>query len=232
MLHQLENVITSISDAVWPVFLPFMLIVGAITSIRTIFIIQKRTTKPAKLQFKNIIGPASISLGAMVGTGAVVGVLGAISKLYMKGQYNIEAMALWALIGACIMIPVSYSEALNSKIMKKGPREYISDMISPKVGLFYAVSIVALIVFGFGGFQFSGIDSVFTIVASKFMNVELSLMQRYLFIVIPVIALVALIVLSKKDDVFMSAMTYMIGSALAGYLLFATIFIVKTSFYN
>ena len=78
-------------------------------------------------------------------------------------------------------------------------------MISPKVGLFYAVSIVALIVFGFGGFQFSGIDSVFTIVASKFMNVELSLMQRYLFIVIPVIALVALIVLSKKDDVFMSA---------------------------
>ena len=231
MLHQLENVITSISDAVWPVFLPFMLIVGAITSIRTIFIIQKRTTKPAKLQFKNIIGPASISLGAMVGTGAVVGVLGAISKLYMKGQYNIEAMALWALIGACIMIPVSYSEALNSKIMKKGPREYISDMISPKVGLFYAVSIVALIVFGFGGFQFSGIDSVFTIVASKFMNVELSLMQRYLFIVIPVIALVALIVLSKKDDVFMSAMTYMIGSALAGYLLFATVFIVKTSSY-
>ena len=231
MLHQLENVITSISDAVWPVFLPFMLIVGAITSIRTIFIIQKRTTKPAKLQFKNIIGPASISLGAMVGTGAVVGVLGAISKLYMKGQYNIEAMALWALIGACIMIPVSYSEALNSKIMKKGPREYISDMISPKVGLFYAVSIVALIVFGFGGFQFSGIDSVFTIVASKFMNVELSLMQRYLFIVIPVIALVALIVLSKKDDVFMNAMTYMIGSALAGYLLFATIFIVKTSSY-
>ena len=219
MLHQLENVITSISDAVWPVFLPFMLIVGAITSIRTIFIIQKRTTKPAKLQFKNIIGPASISLGAMVGTGAVVGVLGAISKLYMKGQYNIEAMALWALIGACIMIPVSYSEALNSKIMKKGPREYISDMISPKVGLFYAVSIVALIVFGFGGFQFSGIDSVFTIVASKFMNVELSLMQRYLFIVIPVIALVALIVLSKKDDVFMNA------------LLFATVFIVKTSSY-
>ena len=129
------------------------------------------------------------------------------------------------------MIPVSYSETLNSKIMKKGPREYISDIISPKLGLFYAVSIVALIVFGFGGFQFSGIDSVFTIVASKFMNVELTLMQRYLFIVIPVIAIVAFIVLSKKDDVFMNAMTYMIGSALAGYLLFATIFIGKTSSY-
>lgn len=78
MLHQLENVITIISDAVWPVFLPFMLIVGAFTAIRTIFIVQKKATKPAGLKFKNIIGPASISLGAMIGTGAVVGVLGAL----------------------------------------------------------------------------------------------------------------------------------------------------------
>ena len=231
ILLQLEHGITAISDFIWPIFLPFMLIVGLYLSITTIFKIQPKLTRPSKLKFKNLIGPASISLGAMVGTGAIIGVLGAISKLYMKGQFNIEAMALWALIGACVMIPVSYSETLNCKIMKKGPREYISDMISPKVGLFYAVAIVALIVFGFGGFQFSGIDSVFTIVASKFMNVELSLTQRYLFIVIPVIAIVALIVLSKKDDVFMNAMTYMIGTALAGYLLFAAIFIVKTSSY-
>ena len=231
LLLQLEHAITAISDVVWPIFLPFMLIVGAYMSITTIFKIQPKLTKPSKLKFKNLIGPASISLGAMVGTGAIIGVLGAISKLYTAGQVNIEAMALWALIGGCIMIPVSYSETLNSKIMKKGPREYISDMISPKLGFVYAISIVALIVFGFGGFQFSGIDAVFTIVASKFMGVELTLVQRYLFIVIPVIALVALIVLSKKDDVFMSAMTYMIGTALAGYLIFAVIFITKTSSY-
>lgn len=231
LLLQLEHGIMAISDMVWPIFLPFMLIVGLYLSITTIFTIQPKLTKPSKLKFKNLIGPASISLGAMIGTGAIIGVLGAISKLYMKGQYNIEAMALWSLIGACIMIPVSYSETLNSKLMKKGPREYISDMISHKVGLIYAVSVVTLAVFGFGGFQFSGIDSVFTIVASKFMNIELTLMQRYLFIVIPIIALVALIVLSKKDDVFMNAMTYMIGSALVGYLLFATIFIIKTSSY-
>ena len=231
ILEQLEHGITAISDVIWPIFLPFMLIVGAYMSITTIFTIQPKLTKPSKLKFKNLIGPASISLGAMVGTGAIVGVLGAVTKLYDKGQVHIESMALWALIGACIMIPVSYSEALNSKTMKKGPREYISTMINPKMGLVYAVSIVALVVFGFGGFQFSGIDSVFTIVSSKFMNVELSLMQRYLFIVIPVIALVALIVLSRKDDVFMSAMTYMIGTALAGYLIFAIIFIFKTSSY-
>ena len=230
-LLQIEHGITAFSEFIWPLFLPFMLILGLYVSIKTIFTIQPALTKPSKLKFKNVIGPASISLGAMVGTGAIVGVLGAVSKLYGAGQVHIEAIAVWALIGGCIMIPVSYSETVNSKIMKKGPREYISDLISPKLGFFYAISIVALVVFGFGGFQFSGIDSVFTIIASKFMNVELTLMQRYLFIVIPVIAIVALIVLSKKDDVFMSAMTYMIGSAVAGYLIFAAIFITKTFSY-
>lgn len=231
ILLQLEHGITAISEVIWPVFIPFMLILGLYVSIKTIFTIQPNLTQPSKLKFKNVIGPASISLGAMVGTGAIVGVLGAISKLYTAGQHNIEAIALWALIGGCIMIPVSYSEAVNSKIMKKGPREYISDLITPKLGFFYAISIVALVVFGFGGFQFSGIDSVFTIIASKFMDIELTLVQRYLFIVIPVIAIVALIVLSKKDDVFMNAMTYMIGTAVAGYLIFAMIFIFKTSSY-
>ena len=91
-------------------------------SIRTIFIIQKAATKPAKLQLKNVIGPASISLGAMIGTGAIIGVLGALSKLSSSGEKNIEAMAIWALIGACIMVPVSYAETLNSKIMNKTPK--------------------------------------------------------------------------------------------------------------
>ena len=231
ILLQLEHGITAISEVIWPVFIPFMLILGLYVSIKTIFTIQPNLTQPSKLKFKNVIGPASISLGAMVGTGAIVGVLGAISKLYTAGQHNIEAIALWALIGGCIMIPVSYSEAVNSKIMKKGPREYISDLITPKLGYYYAISIVALVVFGFGGFQPSGIDSVFTIIASKFMDIELTLVQRYLFIVIPVIAIVALIVLSKKDDVFMNAMTYMIGTAVAGYLIFAMVFIFKTSSY-
>lgn len=231
MLHQLESLISNISEVIWPIFIPFMLILGIYMSTTTIFKIQPKLTKPSKLKFKNLIGPASISLGAMVGTGAIIGVLGAISKLYGAGQHNIEAIAIWALIGGCIMIPVSYSETLNSKIMKKGPREYISSLLNPKLGFIYAIAVAALAVFGFGGFQFSGIDSVTTIVMSKFMGVELSLVQRYLFIVIPVIAVVALIVLSKKDDVFMNAMTYMIGFAVAAYLIFATVFVVKTSSY-
>lgn len=231
MLHQLEAVITAISDAVWPVFLPFMLIVGAFTSIRTIFMIQKKATRPAGLKFKNIIGPASISLGAMIGTGAIIGVLGALSKFYASGEVNVESMAIWALIGACIMVPVSYSETLNSKIMGKGPKEYIGELINPKLGMVYAVCFVALAVFGFGGFQFSGIDSVAKLVTDQFMGMNLTLVQRYLFIVVPVIAVVAALVLSKKHEIFMNAMTYMIGTAVVGYFIFFTLFVIKTSGY-
>ena len=231
MLHQLEAVITGISDAVWPVFLPFMLIVGAFTSIRTIFMIQKKATRPAGLKFKNIIGPASISLGAMIGTGAIIGVLGALSKFYASGEVNVESMAIWALIGACIMVPVSYAETLNSKIMGKSPKEYIGELINPKLGMVYAVCFVALAVFGFGGFQFSGIDSVAKLVTDQFMGMNLTLVQRYLFIVVPVIAVVAALVLSKKHEIFMNAMTYMIGTAVAGYFIFFTLFVIKTSGY-
>ncbi len=154
-----------VSEVIWPIFLPFILIVGATMAIRTIFMIQKQASEPAKLNFKNVIGPASISLGAMIGTGAIIGVLGALSKLSASGQANIEAMAIWALIGSLIMLPVSYSETLNSKIMGKTPKEYISSLINPKLGALYAVCFVALAVFGFGGFQFSGISSVAGIVA-------------------------------------------------------------------
>ena len=190
ILLQVEHLITKASDAIWPVFLPFILVVGAIMSVRSIVIIQKKATEPAKLNMKNVIGPASISLGAMIGTGAIIGVLGALSKLSSNGQANIEAMAVWALIGSLIMLPVSYSETLNSKIMGKTPKEYIGDLINPKLGILYAVCFVALAVFGFGGFQFSGIDSVAATIMNNKFGVELSLVQRYLFIVVPVILVV------------------------------------------
>ena len=228
ILLQVEHLITKVSDAIWPVFLPFILVVGAIMAVRSIVIIQKKATEPAKLNIKNVIGPASISLGAMIGTGAIIGVLGALSKLSSNGQANIEAMAIWALIGSLIMLPVSYSETLNSKIMGKTPKEYIGDLINPKLGILYAVCFVALAVFGFGGFQFSGIDSVAATILNNKFGIELSLVQRYLFIVIPVILVVGALVLSKKHELFMGAMTYMIGTAVAGYFIFFTIFVVKT----
>lgn len=228
ILDIVEKIIGTISNTVWPIFLPCVLILGAFLSIRTFTKIQPQTSGKSKVKFANLIGPASISLGAMIGTGAIIGVLGSLSNLVSKGQTHIEAMAIWALIGALIMVPVSYSETLCSKVMKKTPKEYIGMLLSPKFAAIYGIGFCALYVFGFGGFQFSGMDSVVTIVTDQYLSVSLNQVQRYLFIVVPIILIVGIIVLTKKHDLFINAMTYMIGTAVVAYFIFFTIFIVKT----
>ena len=61
------------------------------------------------------------------------------------------------------------------------------------------------------------------------MGIETTNIQRYLFIIVPVIIVVALLVLSKRHEIFMNAMTYMIGTAVALYFIFFTIFVIKTA---
>ena len=226
-----EVVISSISNSIWPLFLPFMFLTGAFTAIRAIFVVQKKCTDKTKVNAKNIIGPASISLGNMIGTGAIIGVMGSLSKLAGNGQMFIEAMAGWGLIGACIMIPVTYSEVMCSKIMKKTPKEYISMLLSPVAGLIYSIAFVTLYLFGISGFQFSGIDAVVTIITDKYVHITLSQMQRYLFIIIPIVVFVSIIVLTKKHHIFINAMTYMIGFAVIMYFAFFITFIIKTNDY-
>lgn len=228
ILEIVEKIIGTISNTVWPIFLPCILVLGAFLAIRTFTKIQPQDSEKSKVKFANLIGPASISLGAMIGTGAIIGVLGSLSNLVSKGQVHIEAMAIWALIGAVIMVPVSYSETLCSKVMGKTPKEYIGMLLSPKLAVVYAIGFCALYVFGFGGFQFSGMDSVVTIVTDEYLSISLNQTQRYLFIVLPIIIIVAVIVLTKKHDLFINAMTYMIGTAVVAYFIFFTLFIIKT----
>lgn len=228
ILESVEGIISAVSGVIWPIFLPFILILGAFLSFKTIFVVQRKTTEKSKVRFKNVLGPASISLGAMVGTGAIIGVLGSLSSIVGRGQANLEAMAIWAVIGAVVMVPLSYSETLCSKVMKQMPKDYIKMLLSPTMGSIYAVSFAALYIFGFGGFQFSGIDSVVTILGNRYLNVSFSLEERYLYIVIPICIIVAVIVLTKKHALFINAMTYMIGTAVAAYFLFFIIFIAKT----
>jgi Na+/alanine symporter len=228
ILTQLEHIVASTSDVIWPIFLPFILLVGAFTGLKTIFVVKNQATEESKLNIKNIVGPASISLGAMIGMGSVIGMLGALSKYSASGEIKVEAIAIWALIGSCIMVPVSYAETLNSKLMKKTPKEYIGELINPKLGMVYAICFVAMSAFGYSGFQFSGINSVAAITSAKF-GFELSQLQRYFFIVLPLIAAIAVLVLSKKHEIFMNAMTYMIGTAIVLYFTFFMIFVFKTA---
>lgn len=231
ILDGAEVVISTISNTIWPIFLPLMFIAGIYTAINVIFKVQKKCTVKTKLNAKNIIGPASISLGNMIGTGAIIGVMGSLSKLATSGQVHVEAMAGWGLIGACIMIPVTYSEVMCSKIMKKTPEEYIGMLISPVACLIYAFAFVTLYLFGISGFQFSGIDAVITIITGNYAHVELTQMQRYLFIIVPIVIFVSLIVLTKKHHIFINAMTYMIGLAVIMYFAFFITFVVKTHAY-
>ena len=52
-LLNLEHMITNISEIIWPIFIPFMLVLGIYVSIKTIFTIQPKLTKPSKMKFKN-----------------------------------------------------------------------------------------------------------------------------------------------------------------------------------
>lgn len=227
-LDLVEKIIGTISNSIWPFFLPFMLLLGLYISFMFIAKIQPVTTEKSNLNFKNIIGPASISLGAMVGTGAIIGVLGSLSKLYEYGQIHIEAMAMWAIIGSTIMVPVSYCEVVISKILNMTPKKYIATFISPGASLIYCISFIILYILGVGGFQFSGIDSVVTIMTDRFSGIELTQFQRYLFIIIPILIVLATIVLTRKHSVFINSMTYMIFSAVILYFIFFIIFIVRT----
>ncbi len=228
LLDIIERLIGSVSEAVWPFFLPLMLAAGIYLILRTFAAVKPGATEKCSLSFANVVGPSVISLGAMIGTGAIIGVLGSLSNLSGKGQPNIEALAVWALIGSLIMVPVSYCETLCSKVMQKTPKEYIAEYLNPKLALVYAVSFCALHIFGFGGFQFSGIDSVVTIITGEYLHISLSQAQRFFFIVLPLICTVALIVLTKKHQLFINAMTYMITIAVGAYCLFFLFFIVKT----
>lgn len=227
----IEKGIGMVSDAIWPFFLPFMLLLGLYLSIKFIFKIQPETSKKSNLKLKNVIGPASISLGAMVGTGAIIGVLGSLSKLYGNGQIHIEAMAVWGIIGSLIMVPVSYCETVISKLVNMTPKKYITAFIGPKAGIVYCISFAVLYILGFGGFQFSGIDSVVTIITSRSSGIVLTQFQRYIFIVIPMIATLAVIVLSRKHSIFINSMTYMIFSAVVLYFIFFGLFIARTTSY-
>lgn len=229
LLHGLEV----FSENVWLVLVWVIIALGAFFVVRTLFVTKNKISEPSSLNFKNFIGPASIALGAMIGTGAIVGVVGAINKYVGaagdKTLVYFESIAGWAFLIALILVPISYCEPLVAKVMKSKPREYIAKYLGKIPSSVYGICFVTLSVFGFGGFQFSGIDSVGMYVSKEFFGIDgLTLTTRFLIFVLPVLLIVAALVLSKKHEVFMNAMTFMIGSAIILYFIFFGIFVFRT----
>ena len=111
--------------------------------------------RASKIKYKNVIGPASISLGAMIGTGAIIGVQEALSKLSAKWTSKYRSYGYMGFNRFINNASISYSETLNSKIMGKSlPKRIYRRFNKSKFGILYAVYFtVALAVFGFGGFN-------------------------------------------------------------------------------
>ncbi len=220
-----EELLGIVSGAIWNIFLPVLVVMALLIWPKMLFKIKGKITKPSRATLKQAIGPISISLGAMVGTGAIVGVLGAINKL-PEGVYP-EAIAVWSLVGMVIMLPLIYSEVIVTKVLNKTPKEYISMLVSPKAGVVYAFSFMILYVFGFGGFQFSGIADVVNTISTEGFGVTFTSTQLYFFVVIPLFLFSSAIILTKKHELFINVLTIMITIAVGGYILFLIAFIMS-----
>lgn len=230
-MHLIEEIISGLSSLIWSIFLPVLVIVALVIGFKFFTKVRNETTQKSKLDPKDIIGPAAISMGAMIGTGAIIGVLGSMMSLFNDGQMYFEAIAGWSIIGALILIPICYIETLVCKITKLTPKSYISKFLSPKFGAVYAYAFILLYVFGFGGFQVQGINSAITILVENIFHVTASPMARYVVLVLPLILIVSLIVLAKKHEVFINSMAVMIGAAVLMYLVMVIIFVTKTNDY-
>lgn len=229
IMSTISSSVSAVSDAVWQVFLPILVLLGLFIGYKNLLVIRKKTTRPASMTFRQFVGPTSISLGAMIGTGAIIGVLGALNKYAAAGQLHVEALVFWTLIGSCIMLPLSYAETMFSKIMDRVPKDMITQFLGVKIAAVYGFAYVLLYVFGFGGFQFSGISNILSMMSEQYLGVEIGVMQRYLFIVVPLVIVTAIIVLTKKHEVFVNAMASMIGFAVLLYFVFFIVFIIRTA---
>ncbi len=224
---QFSELLGIISNSIWDIFLPLLVISSLLIWPKMIFKTRHKISKKESVTAKQIFGPIAISLGSMVGTGAVIGVIGVINKL--PANVSPEAIAIWSVVGALIMIPLSYSSVLISKTMQMPPRDYISKLISPLVALIYTFAFIALYVFGFGGFQFSGIADVVNSISTQVFEVTFSPSHLFIIAVIPIFLFVAAIVISKKHNLFINAIGSMIGIAVGLYIIFLLVFAGATA---
>ena len=231
MLVQLDSITSLISNVVWPIFIPFLLLVGVYICVQVLLNIKSLTTEKSNLNLKDIIPQVSVALGSMVGTGTIIGFLGALSILSMSGQIYVEAVALWALLGSIVLIPISYCETLVSKVVNMPPAEYIEKFVSKGASKLYIISLVVLYVFAIGGVQFSGMDAIVITTLEKISNIQLSEIERYIFIIVPLIAIIMFIVLRNNQKLFINSMIGMILVSSIVYILFFGIFLLKTNSY-
>jgi len=223
----LSAIINQLSSTLWNFLIPFLLVIVVFLTIKH-FKHHKLLLPKEKIDYKSVFGQLSVGMGSMIGTGAVVGVLGAISKMGANGQYYFEAIVFWVFIGALVFIPIVFYEIVIAKFTKFTPKEYISKLISPKAGFVYAILFTTLYIFGFVGFQFSGLSSVFQVVINDYTSLGVSSMTTYFILTIPITIATIFIVLQKKHDLFIKVLGYAIFLGVIIYTLLLLLFVFST----
>ncbi len=225
----MSEIVSVVSATAWRYFLPIFVIVAIIIAIKLFKDVVKTTTTKEEFSLKQVLGPLAISLGSMVGTGAVIGVLGAINKL--PNGVQVEAIAVWSIIGLIIMLPLIYAEVITAKVMQMVPGDYISKIIGKNFGKLYIVSLFSLYIFGFDGLQYSGISSAVSIFFDIKFDIVMSNVQLFLLIVLPIFAIVAALILTKKHALFISSVGSLILTAVIAYALLLIVFLITTGDY-
>lgn len=228
MLQKIESFIQILSSIAWPAFVPFLLLVGAYICVQVMMNTRYLTAHSYKTSVKYVLPRAAISIATIMGTGTIVGFLGALNKLSASGEIYVESIAIWALVGALILVPISYCETLIAKIVNMSPKDYIGVFLSKRAAKLYIISLILLYIFAIGGVQISGIDAIITTSIDFNKGIKLLEIQRYIYVVIPIIAILTIIVFNNKRDIFMRIVIGMILAFFIAYFVFFAIFVYKT----
>ncbi|MGF1822731.1 alanine:cation symporter family protein [Vibrio splendidus] len=217
-----------VSDALWAVFLPLLILLGLYINVRMLPVRKAISSEDnSEWQFRKINNALSISLASKTGTGAIIGVLAAM-WLGSDNGVGGQGIVLWIVIGMLIMVPITYSEVLFTQVTKLNPRQFISQYLSRSAATIYALGLVALYAFGFVGFQFSGVQTVARLFSEQFFDYQFTTPTALIGIVAPIILAVSLVIVTKSHQIFVNALSSMIFSIIIAYSLFFFFFVLKT----
>ncbi|KOE77790.1 sodium:alanine symporter [Vibrio alginolyticus] len=221
--------VNHISDALWGIFLPFLILLGLYINFRMLQVRNRISNADnSEWKFSKINSALSISLASKTGTGAIIGVLAA---MWLGSENGIggEGIVLWIAIGMLVMVPITYSEVLFTQVAKLTPRQFINKYLNHSAAKIYALGLVALYAFGFVGFQFSGVQTVVRLFSIQYFDYQFTATTALLGIVIPILIAVSIVIFTKSHQIFVNALSSMIFSLIIAYVLFFIFFVAKTS---
>ena len=217
-LNFLGQGVNTISNFIWAMAMPIIIILMIIIVTRMIGRVRKRTTINQGLHIFKTMKESIVVMGTVIGTGALIGVLGSLSSMASEGQAYIEGTVLWAFIGLFLLAPLAYSETLMGKILNKTTVESVRKFLGEGFCNLYKIVFTIIFVFGFGGFQFSAIDAAVNIVSVKTGFGDISQVKMFLLVVIPIMIALSTIVLLRKQGLIIKSLTVLTTISVTVYI--------------